>query len=311
MRLHSASGDWYLGLVLSLTTVILWGVLPIALTVMLEVLDVYSLIWFRFLLSFILLAIYLRATRQLPNPKKLLGNYGKLLVIATVFLAGNYLLFLQGLVKINPTNSQVLIQLAAVFFGLGGLILFRESYTKTQWISLSLLSFGFILFFHEQLKLFIISANEYWLGSILTVLAAASWAIYALAQKQLLSWLSSSQIMVIIYGGCSLLFSPLTSPQKFLTLSPLHWTVLVFCALNTLVAYGAFAESLQHWEASKVSAVLALTPIVTLIAVSVVSWLAPTVLPSAAITLGGLLGAAFVVLGSMGIALGKKPSDSQ
>lgn len=310
MRLHSPSGDWYLGLVLSLTTVILWGILPIALTVMLKVLDVYSLIWFRFLLSFILLAIYLRATRQFPNPKTLLASYGQLLIIATVFLAGNYLLFLQGLAKINPTNSQVLIQLAAVFFGLGGLVLFRESYTKTQWASLSLLTLGFVLFFYEQLSLFIKSADEYWLGSTLIVLAAASWAIYALAQKQLLSWLSSSQIMVMIYGGCSLLFSPLSSPQKLVTLSTWHWSVLLFCGLNTLLAYGAFAESLQHWEASKVSAVLALTPLVTLVAVSIVSQLAPSILPTEAITLGGLLGALFVVIGSMGIALGKKSSES-
>jgi drug/metabolite transporter (DMT)-like permease len=140
----------------------------------------------------------------------------------------------------------------------------------------------------------------------LLVLASASWAIYALAQKQLLHWLPSSQVMVMIYGGCSLLFSPLASPQQLLTLSPLHWAILLFCGLNTLVAYGAFAESLQHWEASKVSAILALTPLVTLLSVSVVWRLAPTILPHETITFAGLLGAVFVVLGSIGIALGKK-----
>jgi drug/metabolite transporter (DMT)-like permease len=76
------------------------------------------------------------------------------------------------------------------------------------------------------------------------------------------------------------------------------------------VAYGAFAESLQHWEASQVSAVLALTPLVTLLSVSAVSRLAPAILPNSAITFWGLLGAVFVVSGSVGIALGKKERDS-
>ena len=196
------------------------------------------------------------------------------------------------------------------FFGLGGLAIFKEIYTKTQWASLSFLTFGFILFFHEQLRAFVMSANKYVFGSTLIVIAAASWAIYALAQKQLLHWLPSSQVMVIIYGGCSLFFSPLASPQQLLALSPLHWLVLLFCALNTLVAYGSFAESLQHWEASKVSAVLALTPLVTILSVSVVSHFAPTVLPSESLTFSGLLGAVFVVCGSVGIALGNNSQDS-
>ncbi|MHC5832608.1 MAG: EamA family transporter, partial [Nostoc sp.] len=59
MSLHQSSGHWRLGLALSLLTVLLWGILPIALTVTLEALDVYTVIWFRFLVSFLLLAIYL------------------------------------------------------------------------------------------------------------------------------------------------------------------------------------------------------------------------------------------------------------
>jgi drug/metabolite transporter (DMT)-like permease len=306
MRLHSPSGNWQLGLFLALVPAILWGILPVALTVILEVLDVYSITWFRFALSFVLLAIYLQVNKKFPYSKILLKSRWKLLLLAIIFLGINYLLFLQGLVKTTATNTQVLIQLSPVFFGLGGLVIFKESYTKTQWAGLSLLTFGFILFFNEQLKLLIVSANNYLFGSTLLVLASASWAIYALAQKQLLHWLPSSQVMVMIYGGCSLLFSPFASPQQLLTLSPLHWAILLFCGLNTLVAYGAFAESLQHWEASKVSAILALTPLVTLLSVSVVWRLAPTILPHETITFAGLLGAVFVVLGSIGIALGKK-----
>ena len=53
--MHQSSGRWRLGLSLSLVTVFLWGVLPLALTVTLQELDVYTVIWFRFLTSLLLI----------------------------------------------------------------------------------------------------------------------------------------------------------------------------------------------------------------------------------------------------------------
>jgi len=72
------------------------------------------------------------------------------------------------------------------------------------------------------------------------------------------------------------------------------------------MAYGAFAESLEHWEASRVSAVLAVTPIVTLISIGAVSLLAPAWIPPERITVLGVMGAVLVVAGSVTIALGKR-----
>lgn len=294
-----------MGLALSLLTVFLWGILPIALTVTLQALDVYTVNWFRFLLAFGLLAVYLAARQQLPELQKLRSNFLALLAIATVFLGLNYLFFLQGLAQTSPANAQVLIQLAPVLFGLGAIAIFKERYTLRQWAGMGVLSLGFALFFHEQLRTLITAPSKYLVGSSLLVLAAATWAVYALAQKQLLQRLPSSNIMLIIYGGCALMFSPIAAPQTILTLSPLHLGMLLFCGLNTLVAYGAFAEALEHWEASRVSAVLALTPIVTLTSVWVVSSVIPTLIAPERLTALGIVGAVLVVSGSISIALGK------
>ncbi len=305
MSLHQTSGRWRLGLALSLVTTFLWGILPIALSVALQALDVYTVTWFRFVLAFGLLGVYLAARKQLPEPEKLRSASLGLLVIATIFLGLNYLLFLQGMVQTSPTNAQVLIQLAPVLMGLGALAVFKERYTLHQWVGLGVLSLGLALFFHEQLKMVIAAPATYLLGNGLLVIASATWAIYALAQKQLLQKLPSSTIMLVIYGGCAILFSPLATPQPLLILTPLQWGMLLFCGLNTLIAYGAFAEALEHWEASRVSAVLALTPIVTLISVWAVSLLVPTLIAPEHLTILGVLGAVLVVAGSSAIALGK------
>lgn len=212
---------------------------------------------------------------------------------------------MQGLALTSPANAEVLIQLSTLLLGLGGLVIFKERYRLYQWIGISVLTCGYLLFFGEQLRNLITAHGTYILGSVLIVLGAAAWAIYALAQKQLLQSLSSSSIMLIIYGGCALLFTPLARVKSLFILDTLHLGILIFCALNTLIAYSAFAESLEHWEASRVSAVLALAPIVTLISVGVVSVIAPYWIPAEHFTFIAILGAALVVIGSVAIALVK------
>ncbi|HCF27667.1 MAG TPA: EamA family transporter [Cyanobacteria bacterium UBA11049] len=306
MPLHQSSGRWRLGLALSLLAVLLWGVLPIALKIMLQVLDVYTLTWFRFAIAFGLLAVYLALRRKLPSLQQLRSASLGLLAIATIFLAVNYLLFVQGLALTSANNAEVLIQLAPVLFGLGAIAIFKERYTLRQWAGMAVLVLGFVLFFHEQLRTLITGASNYLIGSSLIIIAAAAWAVYALAQKQLLQQLSSANVMLIIFGGCALMFSPVAAPQQIFKMSPLHLGTLLFCGLNTLVAYGAFAEALEHWEASRVSAAIALTPLCTLVAVEIVSSAMPNLIAPEPLTILGIVGAILVVAGCMAIALGRR-----
>jgi drug/metabolite transporter (DMT)-like permease len=307
MRLHQSSGRWRLGLFLALVTMGLWGVLPIALKVVLQSVDVYTVTWFRFLVSFWLLAIYLGVKGQLGVARYKLGRARlDLLAIATLFLAANYFFYLKGLQDTNPSNAQVIIQLAPVMMGMGGLVIFKERYTLQQWGALGTLIFGLLLFFNEQLRHLIGAPAQFLWGSGYIVIAAAVWAVYALAQKQLLQQVPSAVIMLVIYGGGALIFAPFSSPDQLQALTPVQWGMLLFSALNTFVAYGAFAEALDHWEASKVSAVLSTTPIVTLSAVFLVSQFLPTLLTPQPITFMAVAGAFFVVIGSLGIALGRK-----
>lgn len=97
---------------------------------------------------------------------------------------------------------------------------------------------------------------------------------------------------------------PWVHPLEALQLSPLQGWLLLACCLNTLVAYGAFAEALAHWEASRVSATLALTPLVTFVAVALAAWLWPDYVHAEDINALGYVGAVTVVAGSAMVALG-------
>ncbi|MNE90063.1 putative inner membrane transporter YhbE [compost metagenome] len=93
-------------------------------------------------------------------------------------------------------------------------------------------------------------------------------------------------------------------PLESLQLSPLQGWLLLACCLNTLIAYGAFAEALAHWEASRVSATLAITPLVTFAAVALAAWLWPDYVQVEQINSLAYGGAILVVLGSALVALG-------
>jgi len=128
--------------------------------------------------------------------------------------------------------------------------------------------------------------------------------VYGLAQKQLLQRWASQHIMWCIYAGCALLFWPIADPASIAGLDASGWWLLGFCCLNTLLAYGAFSEALEHWEASRVSAVLALTPVATLALSGVAEWVWPELQPPQRLSSLSWLGALLVVGGSLATSLG-------
>jgi drug/metabolite transporter (DMT)-like permease len=305
MKLHQAVSNWRLGLGLSLMTAILWGLVPISLAVVLKKIDPYTINWFRFTSAFIALGCYLTYQENLPEISKLKSASPYLWAIAILGLMGNYLFFVMGVQSTSPSHAEVLIQLAGVSFSLGALAIFKERYTRNQWLGLGVLIAGFIGFFSEQLKVLFTDVDRYISGSLMLVVAALTWAVYALAQKQLLAKLDSSHIMWVIYGVCGIFFGILAKPQSLLQLNAIEWAMLIFCGLNTVIAYGCFAESLQHWEASKVSAILALAPIFTIASMSIITWLFPGFVTPEHLNLLSLAGAILIVSGSISISLGK------
>ena len=323
MTLHRASGHWRLGLTLTVITALCWATLPIALKIALDVLDPITLTWFRFLVAALFTAAWLGLRGKLRGPRAGYGGLGRrgwlMLLVAAVMLVGNYVFYLLGVQHTTPANAQLLIQLAPLLMALGGIWVFGERFRAAQWIGLALLAIGMALFFvdqwaaaHQQRVVDAMdlprSTTRYALGSALVIVGAIVWAVYALLQKQLLVKLGSMQILLFIYVVASMMLLPFAHPATLLQLDALHWAVLAFCAFNTIGAYGAFAEALAHWEASRVSAILATTPLLCIAAITGVHALWPQWLAPERITALGWIGASLVVAGSAAVSLlGRAP----
>ena len=301
--MYKITGGWKLGLALAFTAAACWGVLPIALKLALQRMDSVTITWYRFAVSALVLGTILAVTGGLPTLHALGRRIWLLLAIALAGLTANYVLYPVALSHTTPSVAQIVIQLAPMFFLLGGLIVFRERFSVGQWAGLALLILGLALFFNRRLPELLNLSTDTGLGVALLVLAAIVWAAYGLAQKQLTKHFRPQQILWLVYLGAVLVLFPATSPGKVRDLDALQLWMLIFCCANTLIAYGAFAEALKHWEVSRIGAVLALALLFTLTSVWLVERFVPGLLAPEGLNALNTFGALLVVGGSAVCAL--------
>ena len=304
--MHKTSGRWRLGLALSLVTVATWGILPIFLRLLLEAMDAPTITWYRFLMAAVFTVLLLLRTGKLPKLRGLSRVTLGLIVLSIAGLCGNYICFLLGLDRMTAASAQIVIQLGPLFLLLGSLVVFREAFSWRQGVGVVVFVIGLLLFFNQRMDQLFDGGSVYGFGALLIVVASASWSIYALAQKQLLRTYSSTQILLILYLAAVVVYTPTAKPAGILELNGFQLFLLLFTGANVIVAYGCFTEAMAHWEASRVSAVLAMVPLVTLAAVEFCEAFVPWLARSEGLNALGWLGALMVVGGSMQCALGRK-----
>ena len=291
------------GFFLSLITAALWGMLPVALKELLAGMDAWTIVWYRFLVAAIVLFGWLFVRKELPNLMSASSHTRWFLFFAAAGLCINYFTFADSLNYVNGETSEAVIQLTTLFLILGGVIFYKEPFVGIQKIGTLLIIVGLLLFFHDRMAEFTSFENSQTVGVFIVVISAFAWTIYALLQKQLLGSFSSPQILFLIYLFSALVLAPFVVPSALFALTRIELVLLLFCCVNTLVAYGCFAEALKLWDASKVSAVLALAPLFTIGTLKIIVYFNPDYAFSDRLTWISIVGALLLVVGSILTAL--------
>ncbi|PCI75807.1 MAG: EamA family transporter [SAR86 cluster bacterium] len=291
------------GFFLSLIAAMLWGMLPVALKELLSGMDAITIVWYRFFVAGVVLFAWLAVQRKLPQVLQQTAPIKWFLLIAAIGLCINYFLFSYSLNFVNGETSEAVIQLTTLFLILGGVFVYKEPFFAVQKFGTLLIMLGLLLFFNDRLSGLLNLENRETIGVIIVVFAAITWTVYALLQKQLLNSFSSVQILFLIYAFSIVVLLPFISPLSLFELTEVQFYLLLFCCLNTIIAYGCFAEALNCWDASKVSAVLALAPLFTIGSLKLVVFLQPDYAFSDRLSMLSLLGALLLVVGSALTAL--------
>ena len=298
--------NWRIGLPLALITVFMWALLPIALKGLLDTISATTATWYRFVGAALLAGTYYGWTRQL-NLRQLFGRaLLPFTLLAVIGLLTNYLTYASGLHFITPGAAQIVIQLAPMLLLISSVMWLGEHFSPRQWMGVLMVATGLPLFFNQRLPELVSGANaEYLLGLGLLVIAAIGWAVYGFFQKKILGSAKPQDLLVLIYIAGTLSFLPMADPLSVADLDWLGWLLLLFLTANTLIAYGAFTKALAVWEASRVSATLALVPLITLALGAAIGALWPGYIEVEPLNWISWLGAGIVVCGSLFAAIGK------
>ena len=283
----------------------MWGVLPIALTVILKKMTPGTVNMYRFLFAGIILFVLLSMSGRLPKLRQRSFSFYGALGIVILGLSLNYFFYVLGLKNTSSTAAQLLIQLAPIGLTISLIFIFGESFSLKQSLSYLLLILGLILFFHDHLHEILTAGSTFRHGIVFMVLAAVTWISYALAQKVLLKSLGSQQILMVTFLACGAILLPFAVPEEVMNLNLLEAGCLIFCIVNTNIAYGAFSEAMACWDAPRVSAILSLVPLITLGLVAIGSKFFPESVPIEYFDWLNIVGASLAVVGSMGASLSR------
>ena len=215
-----------------------------------------------------------------------------------------FALFATAVQYLSATTAQVVGQTGIVIFMISSAIIFKERLRPTQIIGITILLIGLGLFFNENLADLFANMSSYGIGVWLALLASISWVCYALAQKVLLKKLRAEQLLWLIYLICSIFLWPLASPTKIASADFSQLFAIIFCGLNTIIAYGALVMAMERWQAAQVSAITTLTPLFALIFSDLFALLWPEKFAMQYLNILGYIGAVSVVAGAMFATVG-------
>ncbi len=256
-------------------TALLWGILPVFVEVALHFIDAQTMVWFRFTFAATILLLYF-VFRKPNDLKSILKKFPPALLLAGVCLGFNYFGYAKGLDYTSPSTAQVLTQIGPILLAIVGVVFYKEKFNTKQLVGIIIAFCGLVLFYFNQLKVMV--DESFNLGFLLIVFAAVSWVVYAINQKKLVKQYNTQLLNLFIYLIPALFYTPVANFSIFGNLNINQWLIMIFLGANTLLAYGFLAVALKHIEAYKVSIIITLNPIITVVVMSIlyrmqVSWI--------------------------------------
>ena len=249
------------GILLSIVTALLWGVLPIFIKITLQGFHAGTISWFRFLFAFLILAAIMQWKAY--EPLNILRKPPWMGILGGVCLSANYYWVTVGVDLSGPSNMAVLIQTASIFLVLAGVYVFHERLTHRQTLGIFIAGSGLFLFFYDQ-QSHIQDVRDYYYADFLIILAGLVWVGYMVSQKFLSRQYGAQSLNLLVYAVAAFTLVGGVEWVDFTSAGLTAWMSLIFCGINTLLAYGALAEAVKYIPLALISVIITLNPLITL-----------------------------------------------
>ena len=111
--------------------------------------------------------------------------------------------------------------------------------------------------------------REYYFADFLIIMAAIVWVGYMISQKFLSQKYGAQSLNFLVYAIATLVLVSTVKGNEFITAGLDAWLALIFCGINTLLAYGALAEAVKYLPLSLISVIISLNPLITLLGMKI------------------------------------------
>ena len=250
------------GILLSIVTALLWGVLPIFLKITLQDFHAGTISWFRFLFALLILAAIMQWKAY--RPLNIFRELPWMGILGGACLSANYYWVTVGVDLSGPSNMAVLIQTASIFLVLAGVYVFHERLALKQTLGMVIAGSGLFLFFYDQ-QSHIQDVGDYYYADFLIILAGLVWVGYMVSQKFLSRQYGAQSLNLLVYAVATLTLIGGVEWEDFTRAGLTSWLSMIFCGINTLLAYGALAEAVKYIPLALISLIISLNPLITLL----------------------------------------------
>ncbi len=292
------------GIIYAAITAFFWGLLAIALKLAVQEVDPNTIVWLRFFIAFVFILGW--QLYRKPESLKIMISPPLLLILAAIALSWNYLGFMLGIHYTTPSNAQLFIQFGPMLLALSGFLIFKEKFTRFQTAGFMVAILGFSFFYGDQLLAFFEGKKQYNLGVLFTISGAVAWTVYAVLQKMLVKKYPAPILNLFLFGFPAIIYLPFINLAPIFQLNWSWWLLLLFLGANTLISYSTLAEALRYIEASKVSVIIFLNPIITFIIMGIFTYLNVDWIVHERFSLITVLGAVLVISGAFMVVRKKK-----
>ncbi|HAG15730.1 MAG TPA: EamA/RhaT family transporter [Bacteroidales bacterium] len=288
----------YRGIIYASITALFWGVLAIALKVTLQFMPTVNIVWFRFTVAFLSLFIYFLF--KAPEKLVIFKKPPFLAILAAFGLSFNFIAFTVGLNLTNPNTAQIVIQIGPILLGIIGFVVYKERVNRVQIFGFGVAFVGLALFYLNQLEGMIqAKADVFNQGFFWIFGAAIGWVLYAALQKHLVKSFDPQILNLLIYAVPALLLFPFADLSLFANLTIGQWSLLIFLAINTIVAYGFLVVAFKYTQVNKVSVIISLNPIITFFVMALLFYMDVSWIETSLMGLKTFIGALLIIVGAI------------
>ena len=249
----------YLGLII---TMIVWGFVPVFLKKLLAVLTPVELSFTRFLLSGLALLLWVLLRQRLALVRILQQDLNLLLWCTLFGPLAAMVCFNFGILHVTIGTAAMFAAIEPLFTYLLAVLVGQETWRANRLLSIVLALMGIVL---------VILAREtfgvtYWVSLLLVLLTPIIWAVNNIITKDIVKRHSPIVMIAASFVLSSLFLAPVLSPnymQTVLHMGLSMWLALIYCILSTIFGFSIWYWSLRHLPPSSVAVSMYLIPVIS------------------------------------------------